>query len=196
MLEAAGSPWVYVATAALVLLDAFLVIVPSETIVVALGALALSTGSPNVWVLIPVAAVAAAAGDNLCFALGRAVGTSRWTWMRRPRVQRAIDVARRALERRAASVILTARYVPFARIAVNLTAGATGFSYRRYLPLTMLAGLCWAVFNVVVGASVGSLFPGQPLAAVAIAVVCAIMLGIAVDLVTGALARRRDATAG
>lgn len=196
MLEAAGSPWVYVATAALVLLDAFLIIVPSETVVVALGALALSTGSPNVWVLIPVAAVAAAAGDNLCFALGRAVGTSRWAWMRRPRVQRAIEVARRALDRRAASVILTARYVPFARIAVNLTAGATGFSYRRYLPLTMLAGLCWAVFNVVVGASVGSLFPGQPLAAVAIAVVCAIMLGIAVDLVTGALARRRDATAG
>lgn len=196
MLEAAGSPWVYVATAALVLFDAFLVIVPSETVVVALGALALSTGSPNVWVLIPVAAVAAAAGDNLCFALGRAVGTSRWAWMRRPRVQRAIDVARRALERRAASVILTARYVPFARIAVNLTAGATGFSYRRYLPLTMLAGLCWAVFNVLVGASVGSLFPGQPLAAVAIAVVCAILLGIVVDLVTGALARRRDATAG
>jgi len=192
MLGAAGSPWVYPATALLIVLDAFLIIIPSETVVVALGALAMSSGSPNVWLLIPVAAISAVIGDNLCFAIGRQVGTSRFAWMRRPRVERAIHVAQRAIDRRPASIILTARYVPFARIAVNLTAGATGFSYRRYLPLTVLAGSCWAVFNVVVGASVGALFPDQPLAGVLVAVVAAVILGVLVDTVVQWTQRKHD----
>ena len=186
MLGVAGSPWVYLVTAALIVADAFLVVVPSETVVVALGALALSTGTPSVWLLVPVAAVSAILGDSLCFLIGTRIGTA---WIRHARLARAVEFARATLDRRAASVILTARYVPFARIAVNLSAGATGFSYRRFLPLSAIAGLGWALFNVFVGASFGALFPGQPLLAVAISVVVAIAVGVLIDMIVARVSR-------
>jgi len=186
MLAVAGSAWVYPLTAALIIADAFLVIVPSETVVVALGALALSSGTPSLWMLVPVAAASATLGDSLCFLIGRRIGTG---WVRNARLARAVEFARATLSRRAASVILTARYVPFARIAVNLSAGATGFAYRRFLPLSLVAGLGWALFNVFVGASFGALFPDQPLVGVVLAVLVAIGLGVLIDVVVGRISR-------
>lgn len=187
VLAASSSPWVYQVVFLLAVLDAFLVVVPSETVIVALGALALSTGAPSLWLLIPVAAVAAVIGDSLVFAIGRGVGLDRFKWMRRPRVIRAFAWARRSLDRRATAVLMTARFVPFARIAVNLTAGATGFRYRRFLALTAIAGACWASYYAFIGALFGTWFGiwfgGNPVLAVAASVVVAIGLGVAVDLV-------------
>jgi membrane protein DedA with SNARE-associated domain len=44
--------------------------------------------------------------------------------------------------------------VPFGRVAVNLTAGASGFGYPRFLALTAVAGVCWAGYTSVVVALV------------------------------------------
>ncbi|GAB3606505.1 hypothetical protein GCM10027413_19140 [Conyzicola nivalis] len=177
----AASPWVYVVVFLLTVLDAFFIVVPSETVVVALGALALSTGSPDLTILIPVAAVAATIGDSLTFWLGRVVGLVRFAWMRRPRVARVLGWAARSLDDRAAAVLLTARFVPFGRIAVNLTAGASGFRYSRFLALTAVAGVCWASYNALVGALFGAWFEGNPLLAVAMSVAVALVLGVLVD---------------
>ena len=184
-------PWLYVVLFALVVADAFVVVLPSETVVVALGSLALSTGSPSLWLVLPVAALGAVVGDNLCYAIGRRIGTERFRWMRRPRIQAAISTARSALDRRAASLILTARYIPFARIAANLTAGATGFSYRRYLPLTVVAGTSWAAYNCIIGALFGAWLGEYPILAVLVSIVVAVTLGIAVDAITARVAARR-----
>src|SRR4051812_1319782 len=118
----AASPWLYPVLYLLVVGDAFLVVLPSETFVVALGVLSAATGQPPLWAVIPVAALGAITGDLLCFRIGRSVGLERWRWQRRPRVVRAIERARSGVHRRPAALILTARYVPFARIAVNLAA--------------------------------------------------------------------------
>ena len=191
--QAGQGPWLYLLLFALVVADAFIVVLPSETLVVALGSLALSTGSPNIWLVLPIAAIGAVIGDHLCFLLGRSIGVTRFRWMRHPRVQSAIDRVRGTLHRRAASVILTARYIPFARIAVNLTAGAAGFPYRRYLPLTLVAGVCWAVYNCVIGAVFGAWLSAYPIVAVVVSVLVAIALGIAIDAVIGRLSARKAA---
>ncbi|HWR85337.1 MAG TPA: DedA family protein, partial [Rhodoglobus sp.] len=96
----AASPWIYPLTFALTVLDAFLVVVPSETVVVALGALSASSGQPLLWLLGPIAAVAAMIGDSLTFAVGRAIGGHRPRWMHRPRIAAALEWAGRALDRR------------------------------------------------------------------------------------------------
>jgi membrane-associated protein len=191
-LETASSPWIYLVVFALTVLDAFLVVVPSETVLVALAALSLSAGSPDLALLVPVAAAAAVIGDSLTFWMGRTVGVTRFRWMRRPRVIRVLDWAARSLDHRAAVVLLTARFVPFGRIAVNLTAGATGFRYPRFLALTAVAGLCWAVYNVVVGALFGSWLDGEPVLAVVVSVVVAVGLGALVDRASTLAARRRN----
>lgn len=191
ILAAAASPWVYPFVFGLTVLDAFLVVIPSETIVVALGALSAESGQPLVVPLLAVAGVAAVLGDTLTFALGRAVGLRRFEWMRRPRVIRSFEWAQRALDRRAALVLLTARFVPFARIAVNLTAGATGFSYPRFLTLTAIAGVCWALYNVGIGAFFGTVYAGNPVIAVAVSVAVAVTVGFVIDRIGAAVAHRR-----
>lgn len=196
VLAVAGSPWIYPIVFVLAVGDAFLVVVPSETIVVALGALAVSGGEPSLWLLIPIAAFAAMVGDSLSFAVGRGIGLTKFGWMRRPGVVNAFSWARNALDRRAAAVLLTARFVPYARIAVNLTAGATGFRYRRFLALTSIAGLCWALYNIFMGALVGAWLGANPLIAVAVSVAIAITLGLLVDRITTLIARRRAERVG
>ena len=176
---------------ALVFGDAFLVVLPSETAVVALGALAAATGSPPVWLVIPVAAAGAIAGDTACFLIGRAVGHDRWRWQREGRRGAAIARARTTVLARPAVLIFTARYVPFARIAVNLSAGASGLGYRRFLPLSAAACLGWAVYNVAIGSLFGSLLRDTPVLAVIVSIAVAITLGVTIDLVVSRVSARR-----
>lgn len=188
---ALAGPWVYAVLLALVIADAFLVVLPSETVVVALGSLALSTGAPQIAGVLAAAALGAIVGDNLCYGIGRRIGTERFAWMRRPRIRHAIDYAAAALERRPASLILTARYIPFARIAANLTAGATRFPYRRYAPLTVVAGASWACYNCLIGALFGAWLAEYPIAAILISVLVAIALGVGIDTIAARVATRR-----
>lgn len=187
-----SGPWLYAGVFALVVADAFTVVLPGEIVVVALAALAISTGVPALWALIVVAWAAAVTGDNLTYLVGHRIGTQRWAWIRRPRPQAAVRYARTALEQRPASLLFTARYIPYARIAANLTAGATHFSYARFLPLTVAAGLTWALYNTVIGALFGAWLSANPVLAIVLSVVCAIVLGVTVDALVARWTRRRD----
>lgn len=194
MADLAASPWLLPALFALVIADAFVVVLPSETLVVALGSLAASTGSPALWAVVPVAALGAVIGDSALFGIGRRVGLDRWSWMRRGRLGSALARTRATLRRRPAVLVFTARYIPFARIAVNLTAGASGLEYRRFLPLSVAAGIGWALYNTGVGAAFGALLRDQPLLAVGCSVVVAIALGVAIDALVSRWSRRRAST--
>ncbi|MGZ0068497.1 DedA family protein [Microbacterium arborescens] len=187
-----GGPWLLVAVFGLVLLDSVLVVVPGEVAVTAAGALAASTGDPPLAAVIGVAAGAAFCGDALCYAVGRRIGLRRWRWMRRPRVQRAFTWAEARLQRGTATVVFTARFIPFARLAVNLTAGATRVSAVRFLAIAAGAATAWASYQSVIGAAIGALLPDAPLLAVLLSVAAALALGAAIDLITAAVARRRE----
>jgi membrane-associated protein len=191
LLELASSPWLYPALFLLVVADAFLVVLPSETVVVALGALAGATGEPAILLLLPVAAAGALLGDSLCYLIGRRVGIDRWAWQRKGRIAAVLARVRRTVLVRPAVLIFTARYIPYARIAVNLSAGAVGLPLGRFLPLAAAAGTAWAIYNLTVGAVFGAVLSDAPLLAVGLSVVVAIALGITVDLVVQRVAARR-----
>lgn len=187
----AAGPWALPLVAVLVLFDAFLVVIPGEAAVTAAGALAAATGSPPLVAVITVAAAAAFAGDALCYALGRRVGLDRWRWMRRPRVRTAFAWAGARLAGRTASALFVARFIPFARLALNLTAGATRVPARHYLPIAALAATGWALYQAVIGAVVASLVPGGPVVAVIVSVVVAVAIGLGIDAVLARRAGRR-----
>lgn len=191
VLGAVASPWVYALLLALVVIDGFFPPVPSETSVVAVAAIGVATGTPNAWLVVLVATMGAAIGDNISYAVGRRVGPRRFAWMRRPRVSAAIEHAALGLQRRAATLILTARYVPVGRVAVNMTAGATRFPWVTFWPLTLIGGACWALYSVTVGLLAGHWARQQPLLAALIGIVIAVALGVALDLVSSAIHRRR-----
>lgn len=189
----AASPWALLGMAALVFADAFLVVVPGEAAVTAFGALAVSHGTPPLIAVVLVAGAAAFAGDACCYLVGRTVGVDRWAWMRGPRVGAALEWARARLERNAALVLFTARFVPFARLAVNLAAGAARVDPARYLGVASLAALAWAAYQAVIGAVVAALVPGGPVVAVIVSIGVAVGIGVAIDRALARRARRRAA---
>lgn len=187
ILAAAGQPWVLLLVLACCVIDGFFPPIPSESVVVGLAAVAATAEVPNPFVLGLVAALGAFSGDNIAYLIGRKVGTNRWAWMRGQRMQGAFRWAGAELRKRPASLILVARFVPIGRVAVNLTAGVTHYHHLRFVGLTCLSALLWAAYSVGIGLFFGQWFEENHLLGAAIAIVCAVALGIVVDLATNKL---------
>lgn len=201
VLEAgATAPWVLAVVLLIAVGDALFPPVPSEGVVVALAAVAVAGDGPHLVLLALVAAAGAFIGDTLTFVVGRRYGPHRLARVTRPAARRVLERASGTLERRGALVVLTARYVPLGRVAVNLTAGATGFRLGRFVGLAALAAVTWAVWSVAVGALAGHWLDGNPLLGSAAGIALALGLGLAVDRVarrlTGWGGPPRTASAG
>lgn len=177
----AAALWVYPLLFAVCIIDGFFPPVPSETILVTLSSLSGSTGRPYLWLVIVLAAVGAIIGDNIAYTIGRRVGTERFGWMRRRRSREAFAWARRGLDKRGAAIVLTARYIPIGRIAVNMTAGATRYPRSKFVPLTFLGGITWALYSALMGHLVGSWFETQPLLGAAVSICLAVVAGYGID---------------
>lgn len=193
ILQAAASPWLYLVMFATAVIDGFFPPIPSETVLVAAAAVAASTGETNLPLLIAVAAIGAMIGDNIAYAIGRSIGTTRFAWMRRPRIAAAFLRAQRSLMTSGAPLILGARYIPVGRVAVNMSAGALGYSWRRFLPLSIVAGTSWALYSALIGTLAGQWIKDQPLISVAMGIAFALVLGVAIDRIATHRRRRRAA---
>lgn len=179
--HSAAQWWVIPLVSLFCLIDGFFLFLPSETAIVALASIATRTGLPNIWLLILGASIGAIIGDNIAYFMGRSLGTTRFRWMRRPRGAKAFAWAGKELEKRGAILIFTARYIPIGRIAVNFTAGATYFPWRRFVILDGIAVVTWAGYSVAVGTFAGRWVHDNPLLGVGIAITFAIVIGFVVD---------------
>lgn len=191
IIEVATSPWLPFVMLISAIIDGFFPPVPSEMILVAAVAAAASTGDATIIAVVSlVAAIGATIGDNIAYAIGRRVGTTRFRWMRKPRVVTALERSRRSLTHRGIPLLLGARYIPVARVAVNMSAGALGYPRRRFVPLSIVSGVGWAAYNAIIGVVAGQWLQGQPLLSAALGVVFALVVGVAIERI-GALRRRR-----
>jgi membrane protein DedA with SNARE-associated domain len=184
ILQAVDSPWLLAVMFAAAVIDGFFPPIPSETVLVAAAAAAASTGAyPAALLLCVVAAAGAWVGDNIAYAIGRGVGTARFRWMRRPRVAAGFARAQRALEQRGTPLILGARYIPVGRVAVNMSAGALGYPWRRFLPVSAVAAVSWAALSTGLGLLAGQWVKDQPILGAVIGIVGALTIGFIVDRV-------------
>ncbi|SKC51954.1 DedA family protein [Krasilnikoviella flava] len=193
-----ASAWAFPALFASTAADGFFPPVPGETVIIMLAVGAETGSGVNLALVVLVAALGAWCGDQVAYALGRALGTSRVPFLRGPRGQRAVAWAARSFERRGASVVLGARFVPVGRMAVNVTAGAVGFPRRRFMGLSAVASVAWAGWSVLIGVVAAQPLGDHPLLAVAVGVVVGTVLGVVVDRVLtawGARGRRAAAPA-
>jgi membrane-associated protein len=179
--HSASQWWVIPLVTLFCLIDGFFLFLPSETAIVALAAVSLSTGEPNVWLLMAGGAIGAIIGDNIAYRMGRGIGTAGFKWMRRPKVAKAFEWARMELDKRGAVLILTARYIPVGRVAVNFTAGATQYPWRKFAVVDAIACVTWAAYGVGIGTFAGSWIKDNHLLGVGIAIVFAIVIGFIVD---------------
>jgi membrane protein DedA with SNARE-associated domain len=194
----AGSPWAYAVMAGILIIDGFFPFVPGETAVVTLTALGAAGHGPVIWIVFLVAVVATMVGDGLAFAIGRTVGIERWSWMRRPRVARAFAWAASGLVRRPTVFLMVAKFVPFARVAVTMTAGAGRLPVRRYLPISFAASTVYTGYHVLVATIAGTAFASVPLLGAGVAIAAIVLFGVVFELVAmrprrAALAAQSDA---
>ena len=177
----ATTPWVLLLVVLVAAGDALFPPVPSESVVVGLAAVSVAADGPNLVLLGLVAAGGAFLGDTVTYLVGRRHGPARLARTSRPALRRAVGRASDALESRGGLVILVARYVPVGRVAVNLTAGATGYPRRRFLGFAALAAVTWSAWSVGVGAVAGRWVADNPLLGAAAGITVALALGLAAD---------------
>lgn len=182
--ELMSSWWIYLALWGFAALDGFFPAIPSETLVVTAGVFAASTGEPNLYAVIVVAAIGAFIGDHVSYALGRGAG-GRLLDRVKPGTKRhtAIHWARRSLEERGGLVLVVARYVPGGRTAVTLTMGSVRYPLRSFTPFAALAAASWGAYCTLVGFIGGKAFEDNPLKGVVLGIGLALAVTLVVELV-------------
>jgi membrane protein DedA with SNARE-associated domain len=183
---AMGSPWLYVALLAFATIDGFFPAVPSESLVVSAGVFA-ATGEPNVFAVIGVAALGAFTGDHISYLLGRTAGGRV-----RPEGRKAAALERggRLLAERGGTILIVCRYIPGARTAITLTAGAVRYPLHRFSLFDGAAAFSWGAYSALVGYVGGAAFEEQPLKGLALGLGIALTVALLVEL--GRHARRRQ----
>src|SRR3712207_6194474 len=164
------SPISYLVALLVPLLDAIVPAFPSETAVIALGVASGSGFGVGVVALLLLAGLGAFVGDNLSYALGRRFGprvTERL--LRGEQGRRRREWAERTLEHHGAMLIIVCRFIPGGRTAVTLTAGAVGYSRRRFVAATVAAAVIWANYAFWIGRLGGATFEDSEWKALALA---------------------------
>ncbi|MFC7490396.1 MULTISPECIES: DedA family protein [unclassified Knoellia] len=178
-----GSPWLIPALFVFFAIDGVLPPLPSEGVLIGLAAVGASSGTPH-WLALFVAAAAGAwVGDNLAYVLGRRARLDRLL-ERTARGRRALVWARGHLDRRGAVIVVVGRWVPVGRAAVNLAAGATGYSQRRFAGFTVLSGVVWSAWSVGVGTLAGRWVRDNPLLAALVGVAVAMVVAVVIERAT------------
>ncbi len=189
---AMASPWVLLALLALAAIDGFFPAVPSESLVVTAGVFAAATGEPSLPLVIVAAAIGAFAGDHVSYFVGR---RARGRLARGERRRAAMAWAGRTLADRGGTIIVVCRFIPGARTAVTLTAGAVHHPLRSFSPFDALAAVLWGTYSALVGYLGGAAFEDEPLAGVALGLGLALAVATLVELVRHARRRRAAAVA-
>jgi membrane protein DedA with SNARE-associated domain len=187
------SPWLYAALFALAALDAFLPLVPSETLAISAGVYA-AAGDTTLVAVIAAAALGAFAGDHVSYFVGRRVGR-RLVEGATPGTRRAAGLcwARTQLAQRGASILVVCRYIPGARTATTLTAGAVGHPLRSFTVFDGIAAVSWGAYTALVGYVGGAAFENDPLLGVGVGLGIALGLAATIELVRHLRGRRSAA---
>jgi membrane-associated protein len=180
---ALASPLSYVIAVLLPAFDAIIPILPSETLIIALGVATAGSADPRIAILVALAAVGAFLGDNLTYQLGRWLG---------PAIERRLlsgdKGARRrawaenALEHYGARIIIACRFVPGGRTAVTLTCGLIGYKRRTFVAATAVAGVIWASYAFFIGRLGGQAFEDRPWVGLLLAFGIALAISLLVEL--------------
>jgi membrane protein DedA with SNARE-associated domain len=189
--HAVGSPWVYLALFAFAALDAVLPIVPSESLVISAGVFAASGSQPDVVPIILAAAAGAFLGDHVSYFIGRTAGSRLMARARQgSKKEKAFRQARKLIDERGGVILVICRYIPGARTAITLTAGAVRYPLRKFSLFDGIAALSWGVYSTLVGYIGGEAFEEEPLKGLGLGLGIALTVSALVEVIRHVRARR------
>jgi membrane-associated protein len=167
---------------------------PGDSLLFTAGLLSASGTLPDLWVLLVTIPLAAIAGDQVGYAIGRRAGPAIF---RRPDSrffrQEHVDRSHEFFERYGARTIVIARFVPIVRTFAPVMAGVARMRYRTFLAFNVIGGIGWGVGVTTLGYYLGQLdFVRENIELFILAIVALSVVPIAVEL----LRARREARAG
>jgi len=176
----------YWAVFALVALESLGIPVPGETIVIAAGVYAGTSGHLSVWIIFAVAAGAAIIGDNIGFCIGTGGG---FRLLRRYGRKLHIDekkmkIGRYIFDRHGGKVVFFGRFVSVLRTYAAFLAGTNKMRWRSFVAYNAAGGVLWAAIYTFASYEVGGAFKRVSLPVdIALGVVAAIAVAIGFVLI-------------
>ena len=191
-----GSVISYVIAIVIPALDAVIPVLPSESVIIALGVATAGSADPRIALLVACSALGAFLGDNLSYLLGRRFGPQvEKRFFRGEKGARRRAWAERSLQRFGMQLIVVCRFFPGGRTAVTLCCGIVGYPRRRFVVATAVAGVIWASYSFFIGRLGGRAFEHTPWAGFAVAFGVTIAVSVLVELIRRIVSRRRSAAA-
>jgi len=176
----------------LVLFGSIVPVVPTGLVVGTAAAVAMTTDTLELPLVLALATLAALTGDLVTFAICRFGGPSAVRWVTRGQHAERVDEVREQFRLHGWHIIVAGRLLPAGRIPVLVTAGALAYPWRRLVPASLVAGFLWALAYALLGVVSGGIFD-SPLLAMLVATLLVLAVGGVTNLVS---ARRRRPAAG
>ncbi|MDO5726602.1 MAG: DedA family protein [Bowdeniella nasicola] len=183
VLALVDTPWILLVIFLFTIIDGFFPPIPSESIVIAAAVLSVSGAGAHLGFLILAAAAGAFVGDLIAFHIGRYLPIDKIPVLRGEKAARILEWAERALKSRATVFIMSARFIPVGRVAVNVTAGAVGFPRFFFIVIDVLAAIFWACYSVALGLAFGHVLKDMPLLGVLLGVSGGVVIGLILDFI-------------
>lgn len=177
-----------------VLIGSIVPIVPTGAVVGAAAAIAVSTGSMSLPLVLVLSVLGALLGDLVTFAFAHAGSSVAQRWVTGRQSPERLAAARAQFERRGGVLIVIGRLMPAGRIPVLLAAGALEYPWRRLVPAAVLGCVLWAIAYAVLGVLSGGLFDDPVLATTLAALLVLVLAGLGSLL--SVWQRRRRARSG
>jgi membrane-associated protein len=169
-------------------------LLPGDSLLFTAGLLSANDKLPDLWVLLVTIPLAAIAGDQVGYAIGRKGGPAVF---KRPDSrffrEEYVERSREFFERYGARTIVIARFVPIVRTLAPVMAGASKMDYRTFVIFNVIGGIAWGVSITTLGYFLGQVeFVHDNLEPIILGIVALSVLPIAVELLR---ARRRPGEA-
>ncbi len=137
----------------------FAFFLPGASLLFTTGFLA-SQGILNIWILIPLVALAATLGDNVGYWFGAKIGVHLFDRPDSRFFKKAyLDKTRRFYARYGSRTVLLARFVPIVRTFAPVLAGVAGMHYPTFMLYNVIGAILWGSGITALGYTLGAAFP-------------------------------------
>jgi membrane-associated protein len=153
-------------------------VLPGESLLFTAGFLS-SLGFFNIWVVVPVAFIAAALADSVGYTLGKKYG--RKIFYKHHSLffdQTYIAKAEEFYERHGGKTLIAARFLPFIRTLAPIFAGIGGMHYKEFLKYNVAGAFLWTLVISLLAYFLGETIPNADryILLIAIGIVLVFML--------------------
>ncbi|MGB8213838.1 MAG: DedA family protein [Anaerolineales bacterium] len=152
-------PWTYGLLFFVIFMETGFVItpfLPGDSLIFAAATFA-ARGALNPWFLFVLLAVAAVAGDNVNYWVGRTIGAKAYTgevkWIKQEYMERTHAF----YEKHGGKTIFLARFVPIIRTFSPFVAGASKMPYKHFITWDVIGGATWVATFTLLGFFFGNI---------------------------------------